>query len=291
MHDFDPQKVAKLKSAIKEGRLDQVEIERELITFINDETQKGDNANIELLDRCEDMLYFLHTGKELKLHASKRKLHRAIDKYTAYSNKSHMRITYITKYTFRIMAAFIIIVITICGLDFALNKKWIIGESSKDEQQYIIRSNEIDPQIISQCIAEHTEYTSYDLTDKGEVEKILGFTPAIPDQLSNKWIAYRYRVFFYPEWINLRIQYQNDLEDSALLVNVLYFTSYDNAQFAFEQSEGGEVLSIGKNKSYLSDNLGKSMVCVFDGNSLIYLSGEIPTKQLIELANEMIGGN
>lgn len=261
-------KLEAIKKAIADGTLTKEEISRRLAYAIHMETDKQpDEQDTDFVMACQTILYEMRTGHSYvsRKEESKRELKNRLSE-EAQRNKPPLRV-----FTRSLLAAGVLIVVLI-GTDILFSREWLDGESTEDQQQYVISGQKIDPGIVDEGQADEsvTEPQSITTTNLDEAVEVLGFTPAMPQWIPDGWELLSYDVFKteLSNWFTAT--YSNAIQEYALIYHIAYYGDIEQAQVVFEQSRSGEeyVLDDGSTV-YITENLDDT-TCVWYENSACY---------------------
>lgn len=287
MYHEQSSRIAKLLDAIKNNRLTGDDIERRLITCIEKEYEKGDKADIELIDTCENLLSSLRKDA-VRFESHKANYHQALDE-AAVAKEQHHECG--RRRILRFSAIGILAIVLLMGR--ARPWKWITVRSINNQQQYAVQGHEVDTSIIKKCIAakgrgyeQKTYYVWEDVVDE------LGFEPVVPTSFLYDWTANEYVVQYTPDMINVSAVYSAKADkEKVLCYDITLFLDVGSAYTTFEQNRNGEVELIGNTTVYISENMEFLNLCWYNGNQIAVLTGDISYNEGIDIITKLIGGN
>lgn len=278
------QMIAEIQAAIKTGMLTHSEIERRLEAAINAEIGKEDSpADIELIRACQSLLWELDTqgnnafvdNTEESLAAFKAKRTNAVE---PKGWKLH--------FAYRVVASAAAILLIIFGLDALLYYEGLDGESTEDQQQYIISGHKTDLGIVneSQAGVETAEPQSITTTNLDEAIEVLGFVPAMPQWLPEGWELLSYDVFKTEPSNWFTVTYSNTKQAYALIYHIVYYSDIEQAQAVFEQSRAGEEYILANGKTvYISKNLDDTTCVWYEDLACYNLIGPEDVNTFLEI--------
>lgn len=279
--------IAKLLDAINSNHLTGKDIERRLITCIEDEYAKGDKANIQLIDTCENLLSSIRKDA-VQFESHKANYHHALDEAAAAKRQVQER----GRGRFwRLAAIGVLTIVVLMGVSRPW--KWITVQSINNQQQYAVQGHEVDTSIIKKCIAARGrgyEQKTYYVWE--EVVNELGFEPVVPTSFLYDWTANEYVVQYTPDMINVSAVYSaNADKEKVLCYDITLFLDEGSAYTTFEQNRNGEVKLISDVTVYISENMEFLNFCWYNGNQIAVLTGDISYNEGIDIITKLIGGN
>lgn len=278
--------VEQIISAIDNGKLPHIETERRLEALIEAEFEKVDEpVDTELIEKCQSLLMQLHhfqpDQKPIPAFEKSQAYERTLDKRKF--RHRHML-------DLRMIAAAAVFVLFLGGL--GIHHQWLSGVSSQDGQQYLVRGHEISTAMIESAIAEHEQFAHCLTVDVEEAIDFLGFAPTIPSQLNCEWNPSEFDVTFFPESIQLCVSYTSmRFPDQILMYVQTYFTDVANAFLSIEQNTNGERISLQSTDIYVSRNNSYTIATWEKGLMVHWLSAPLEKDSIIEIAEELLGGN
>ena len=281
----DIAQIHKLKEDILAGNTTYSDVERRLSAAIEAEYDRED-ANIDFINACEDLLLEMHTDGELpsfptsEEYAIEMQKHMLVKKERSFLPKLAWRCA-------AVLAA--MLVIALLG-DQVFHWQWFSGTSTEDEQQYVIQGHKVTVPMITESIAEH-EGEMLQTDKREEVIDFLGFTPPT---LSSSALAIekeQYVVMVDSEGITLSARYFDSVDDgSPLLLKVQYCSALENAYMLFEQDAEGEKINIHSQDVYVAMNLDRVSFTWMDDTSVYRIAGDIDQRIGELIVSDIIGG-
>ena len=284
--------------AIDYGKLPANETEARLRQMIQDELSRAEQSESgkTRVELCNSLLWQLYTrGEGRGIGADDDEMKARIEKgYTRRRRRKRL----MTRTMISLTAALVLLVgLTAAGVIFPY--RWFTGESTEDEQQYILQGHEISIQTISEAIAEHerrNDVDSLQTSDNSEVIDFLGFDPHIPVSLSNRYFACLYEVLFSQSHIKVCCDYSIDgipKNPAPIYIVIRYYDDLEMAYLSFEQDEEGETISICGVEVYRFTNYNREGYIWIQGNQIISLycleSQEIAEKCVEEMIRYLKG--
>lgn len=278
--------VGQILSAIDNGKLPHDEIERRLESLIEAEFEKVDEpVDTELIEECQSLLMQLHHFQPDKkaipaFEKSKGYLKAQVKRESRHRHTLEMRI----------VASAAVFVLIIGG--FGIHRQWLSGVSSQDGQQYLVKGHEISTTMVESAIAEHEQFAHCLTSDIEEAIDFLGFTPSIPSRLNGEWEPSEFDITFYPESIQLCAIYVSiSFPDQVLMYTRTFFTETENAFISLEQNTNGEKILLQSTDIYMSQNNSYTIATWKDGLTVHWLSGPLEKNGIIQITQELLGGN
>ena len=273
----------KIRAAIMQGSLTRDEMERRLIKAIETEYAKAEEpANVELINACEDLLWELGTNGKHPFVTHRQQYLQAVRSSVKHKNLS-------PKLVAGIAATVVLLLAGLLG-DSILHQRWLVGGSTTDEQQYVVKGKEIDPGLISSVDAAGSGDTStFASKDLKSLIEFLGFEPDLP-----QWFPEGLENTYYSA-VKSDGQIQVDttftLTSNASINYILYqFVDAEDAHAMLEQNKEGDSIFIGDKKVYFSKNLDRLVFSWMDGLTLYTLTGEYPYEDMKHIIDS-IGGS
>ncbi len=279
--------IAKLLDAINNNHLTGEDIERRLITCIEEEYAKGNKADIQLIDTCENLLSSLRKDA-VQFESHKANYHHALDEAAAAKKPGQ---ECFKRRVMRLFAIGALAIVVLMGVSRPW--KWITAQSINNQQQYAVQGHEVDTSIIKKCIAEKEgRYGRKTYHVWEEVVNDLGFEPAVPTSFLPDWTVDEYIVLYMPDAVYISTAYIAKAdEQKALCYEITLFLDADNAYTTFEQNRSGEVRLISNTNVYISENMEYLNFYWCKGNQVAVLTGDISYNDGIGIITKLIGGN
>lgn len=274
----------KMKAALVRANLTGNEIQRRLIERIELEYDKGNQADIQLINLCENMLWELDNKGKDPFVSHRDKLHQLIDAQSGAAPQQ--------KFSWQKAICAIAAVLVLCvGIGAILKSTWIGTGSSPDGQQYIVQGHEASMKVIEKAIAEHEGINFIQVESVSEFSEHLGFDPGIPETIGDKWQFGKGNIAIFPDAIQLSNKYTNrNQPDSYINYVCTYFTDAMNAYLTYEQNCEGEEIELANGSAYMSINLDNSSACWQREMMVSMLSGTFDKQEGLEIITELIGG-
>ena len=238
---------------IEYGLLPVAEIERRLEQTISEALAgpigaEYDNVKAEL---CCSLLQRIYSGENFAFEAHAEIIKsRITQRYLALKRRKKILIRGISA-----AAAVLVLSTVLNALNILSPIRWFTGESTEDEQQYIVRGHQIGSDIIRRVIAEHTESGVLSLSftpNYTDVTDFLGFDPMLPRAINDEYKATEYTSLIMPNMITVACYYgENVLFHKKMFVNV------SEAYMSYEQDREGEHIVIGGVSVYTYHNANR----------------------------------
>lgn len=272
---------SKILAAIDDGTLTKEKLEKGVCTLIKMELEQNEHpANRELVSACESLLEKIHQTSYTSNTQESRKTVMARLEQRA-KRKATMQ------HAGRI-AAVLILAFTI-GLtsDLLRNRQVLSGQSTVDEQQYIVTGKrEINGVFIQDSLAD-MQGSILNSRELDEIVDVLGIEPEVPTWLPKGWLPKRYNASSSKYLSSLKLIYANDNSDYFLRYTLSIYATADDAAVAFEQNNSGFNKVINGMKIYLSIN-EESTVAVWLNENICYsLSGPIDADDMMQIIESL----
>ncbi len=234
--------------AIDYGKLPANETEARLRQMIQDELSRAEQSESgkTRVELCNSLLWQLYTRGEVRgIGANDDEMKARIEKgYTRRRRRKRL----MTRTMISLTAALVLLVgLTAAGVIFPY--RWFTGESTEDEQQYILQGHEISIQTISEAIAEHERSgnISFKAEEISELVDFLGFDPGFPQKFDCGYSFDFCTCLVASNRIMMSYTYKgDDLSPDFTVANIrsIYFNSMEEAYLSLEQDEEGEMINI-----------------------------------------------
>ena len=272
---------SKILAAIDDGTLTKEKLEKGVCTLIKMELEQNEHpANMELVSACESLLEKMHQTSYTSNTQESRKT-----VMTRLEQRAKRKAT--MQHAGRI-AAVLILAFTI-GLtsDLLRNRQVLSGQSTVDEQQYIVTGKrEIDGVFIQDSLAD-MQGSILNSRELDEIVDVLGIEPEVPTWLPEGWLPKRYNASSSKYLSSLKLIYANDNSDYFLRYTLSIYATADDAAVAFEQNNSGFNKVINGMKIYLSIN-EESTVAVWLNENICYsLSGPIDADDMMQIIESL----
>lgn len=273
---------------IEYGLLPVAEIERRLEQTISEALAgpigaEYDNVKAEL---CCSLLQRIYSGTDFEMRAEKIKS-RITQRYLAWKRRKQILIRGISA-----AAAVLVLFTVLNALNILSPIRWFTGESTEDEQQYIVQGHQIGSDIIRRAIAEHTESGVLSLSftpNYTDVTDFLGFDPMLPRTINDEYKATEYTSLIMPNMITVACYYgENVLFHKKMFVNV------SEAYMSYEQDREGEHVVIGGVSVYTYHNANRQGWLWFRDDTIynMIIMDTVPdARELVKHMIEITAGN
>lgn len=277
----------KLKAAIMEADLAPHEIRRRLVERVEIEYEKGEQADIRLIDICERMLAQLEEPAGEPFVSHKASIHQKIDE----KGKCKTRNQHSWYFPIRVAAVATAIWVCLSCIGSLLHWEWLGNSTSYDGQQHTIQGYEIGVDTIHRAIAEHEDTAIITINDVHDFYAYLGFEPGIPETVGGSWLATTGNVSFFPNFIQVGMKYVHRSMPNRYVTYVrYYFLDMENAYIAYEQNCAGEKVELSSGVAYISTNEDNSSACWQQGIIVSLVTGTFKQQEGIEIIKELCGG-
>lgn len=282
----DIAQIHKLKEDILAGNTTYSDVERRLSAAIEAEYDRED-ANIDFINACEDLLLEMHTDGELPSFPTSEEYAIEMQKHILVKKER----SFLPKFAWRCAAVLATMLVIVLLGDQVFHWQWFSGTSTEDVQQYVIQGHEITIPMIAESIAEH-EGEMIQTDDWQQVVTFLGFEPPKPDAnlLSSSDVLYI--SYINPNDILLSIQYTLSVdEERYALFSAHYFTSAAEAYSLVEQSASGSTEAMNGIEVYYSNNLDQAIFTWQKDSTVFELFGAIDVATGLKVIERLIGGS
>ena len=265
-------------NAIDHGNLSTGETRRRLEELIDNEINKTNApTNMEIVDECEKLLWELNTKGQLPFESNLEKNKNIVLSRLKQSKHPHSRRTIM----FRIPAIAASLFFIAIGSEILLHKEWIWGQSTNDEQQFVIQGQVVDPNTIESGVAEDSfESSSLVTVNYNEVLSFLKIDLLNDLSIPSLWNCSKYECFKSDIAMDLFIYLDSQEKNIELCI-----TAYKSAKDAYsliEQDEKGDVFVINGHMIYCSTNYGSLFASWTVDNKLYTMTGNISQNDCIE---------
>lgn len=271
-----------LKAMIEDGKLTQTQMERKLTAAIESEYQNA-QPDLYLIDACEDLLWEIHTEGKRPFVSAKVQLANAVHQNIREVNATHRKVL-----RFACACTALVVMALIGG---ALHWQQLNGVTTQDEQQYVIKGQNVSVQMIANSIAAHCASDDLVTTDWQEVIDYLGFAPSVPDAESLGMSVETYAACIEPLSISLYVQYRSETEeDTGFLYSCQLFPDGEEAFVSMEQDANGMIKKVFNVDVYISNNMGKSKFIWIRDTNVYQVVGNMSFEMSMNLIEQIIGG-
>lgn len=281
----DPQ-LQKILSVIEYGTLSVEETRKRVEALIQSEIEKPQElADMRLIDACEDLLWELGTEGCVPFDSRMEK------NLTAVRARLNPRAARFARPVARVAAVVAALFVFSLVGESVFHREGLEMQSTPDEQQFVVRGYEIDPALIGKSIAERAEAEPLYTQDVGQVVDYLGFEPYLPDVDQGKWNTELYYASVAPIFIDLRITYQQTLDETnKISFHTYYFSNPKDAYAAFEQNGKGDTLKIAGRQAYVTENMDNTSVFYYNQNCVYLVTGTVEEDEILQFTEKMIEG-
>lgn len=250
------QMIKAILSAVDSGKLSFSEINLRVKNAIDVELEKPESEmNTKLIETYVDLLCALRPEEtDEDLGALRTQGKRFVRKVKFHRRLSSVGKTVVSS----ACVAAVLILFTFIGSGL-MDREWISGKQSGDEQQYIVKGHETDTGLTSQAIAsegvEEIELTTATLEEL--IEKVGNLLP-MPSWIPEQWTVTKCHYARNTLFSQLSIYYASD-EAQILAFTVAKYNSQELASASIEQSYQGDYVNISGRKVYISQNIDKNI--------------------------------
>ena len=266
-------------NAIEHGNLSTEETRRRLEELIDNEINKTNApANMEIVDECEKLLWELNTKGHLPFESNLEKNKNIVLSRLKQSKHPHSRRTIL----FRIPAIAASLFFIAIGSEILLHREWIWGQSTNDEQQFVIQGQVVDPNTIESGVAEDPLSSDYLVTD--DYNKVVSFFNR--DLLADFSIPSNYEVEKYECFVSdISIDLFINFKNSNIEFGITSYSSVQNIQSFIEQNSNGTLHNIHGHDVYTSFNYETILSTWMDVNSVYTVTGDITEDECFNFIN------
>lgn len=272
---------SKILAAIDDGTLTKEKLEKGVCTLIKMELEQNEHpANRELVSACESLLEKIHQTSYTSNAQESRKT-----VLTRLEQRAKRKAT--MQHAGRI-AAVLILAFTI-GLtsDLLRNRQVLSGQSTVDEQQYIVTGKrEIDGVFIQDSLAD-MQGSILNSRELDEIVDVLGIEPEVPTWLPEGWLPKRYNASSSKYLSSLKLIYANDNSKYLLRYTLSIYATADDAAVAFEQNKAGFNKLVNNTKVYLCINEENTIAVWLKENICYSLSGPIDLDNIMQIIESL----
>ena len=272
---------SKILAAIEDGTLTKEKLEKGVCTLIKMELEQNEHpANRELVSACESLMEKIHQTRYTSNAQESRKT-----VMTRLEQRAKRKAT--MQHAGRIAAVLILAFTIGITSDLLRNRQVLSGQSTVDEQQYIVTGKrEIDGVFIQDSLAD-MQGSILNSKELDEIVDVLGIEPEVPTWLPEGWLPKRYNASSSKYLSSLKLIYANDNSDYFLRYTLSIYATADDAAVAFEQNNSGFNKVINGMKIYLSIN-EESTVAVWLNENICYsLSGPIDADDMMQIIESL----
>ena len=273
--------------AIEYGFLPVDEIERRLQKTISEELSCPIDAEYdrEKVELCYSLLQQIHLEKRIDIGEYAEIVKARIAKrHSVYKHRK--------KILTRGLCATAVLLVIFVGLS-VLNVippiQWFSGNSTEDEQQYVVMGHEISVETVASAIAEHNESGSMSLStvNYSEIVDFLGFDPMMPLEIMAEYKVTRINVLIMPNFVKLSCYYGNEMN---VQLNKTIFDNSNDAYIHYEQDKEGDNLVINGFSVYHYTNSGRIGYLWFKDTTIYSLVISDTVPETTEIVHMFFGG-
>ncbi len=257
-------------NVIEQGTLPKEETLRRLEQLIENEINSTDrDVNLYLVDACQALMWAVKTDSKPLPSFDARRSYQGIQKRIRREARREKAQQLLLGRLPKLipMAAIMLLVVVLAG--GGIHLVWFTNHSTPDEQQYIVRGNEITVEMVQSALAENQ--TTGDVV-VGSYEELLAMLPFI-DRVApseNSWRFDGGTVHFLRTHVSISLFYINAKDDSMQLKYSLEcFSSAEDAYIAYEQSIDGDEYVVDEHDVYITINEGRC-TAVWHNNSAVF---------------------
>lgn len=281
--------MVKILNAIEHGTLSVDETRRRLEELVDKEIQKPDSpANIRLVEECEKLLWELDTNGKIPYTSHLMQDMTAVHKQVQRTHKKMKTRTFFM----RAGALAVSMLILVVGSELLLRRTHVINYSTDDEQQFIVKGQEFDPDLISVASAGNDiAPSSISTANYAEVISYLGCDPNLGPSPLPGWVIDHYDCSRNSILSAITVFYISETHsDYTLMLNLVSYDSFDDASMFFEQNMVGHHETICKHDVYVTENVERNVAMWLHNKTIITLSGNIEVEELYKFIKILYGG-
>ncbi|MEG0493266.1 MAG: hypothetical protein RR696_08685 [Clostridia bacterium] len=259
--------------SIRSGERSVHDLDQRLKNLVESEIAK-ENPDLKLINLCEKLIWEITEAKpyEDDLEKSKqeqlRKFNKKLEKQRSVKR-------------WCIASAAIAVV---CAVGVLGYREWLSGQSSNNEQQFIVSGTTADLGIVHKGNAdgENRESSEISTTKFEDIITFLGYEPACPTQLPKDVLVGEFWASRSFASDSFRIDYL--VADGSLTYKYTRYFESETAQYAFEQNAAGAILPNKNPTVYCTKNIDDIVLVWFDHLDCYSLSGTLP----LEVIQQMV---
>lgn len=280
--------LTQILNAIKEGGYGKDELVQRLHALVDRELLQNDRpADMELVNACQDILYRLHHGGNT--YSSNRT--EAFAKAKAKRHNPWYAINRFPSFV-RVAAVLIIMCTSVLLYDVLISGERLEGNSTPDEQQYIVSGNVVDGVTQTGNAATERKPGVTSTTDLAEAAKAFGYLPALPSWLPDGWNVHDYFVVVSSHTSSFRVQYSHEDSDTQVKYSIIEYESAASAQAVIEQDNSGISSIINNHSVYITENMDSSVAMWITDRICHTINGPLSIDELVKVVSSIFeGGN
>lgn len=258
--------------AIRTGELSANDIALRLENLVESEMSK-ENPDIKLISLCEKLIWEITATQHYEDDLEKNKQEQLSKFYKTVRKQRRIK-------RWCIATAAMVVV---CAAGIFGYHEWLIGQSSDDEQQFIVGGITADLGIVHKGNADSENRESSEITTTRfeDIIEFLGYEPACLTQLPKDVLVGEFWASKSFASENLRIDYL--VEDGYLTYKYTRYFDSEMAQYAFGQNATGDNLPNRSNTIYYTKNIDDIVLVWFDNLDCYSLSGTIPLEDIQQM--------
>lgn len=263
----EPEALNALKNAFAAGELSALELEQRLAAAIETEYNQ-EQPRISFINACEDLLWEIRTEGHIPFVSQ-----AEADEGFIRARIKPVRAGRSWPMWLKAGAVAAAMLVMLLFGTPQLRMSWITGESSKDEEQYILSGHEVDLSAVQTVIADHEQERQLTTECIEEVVDLLGFSPVLPDVSALDVQRTLYSVNINPDFISLDVLYERDPEALNIVYAITWYNDAEYAYYSLEQSKKGSIERISGQDVYAYMNYHRPGFVWSDGLTVHVLSG------------------
>ena len=274
MAEYDRQMIAdQILEAIENGELPREEIERRLNRIVEEEMSSAisDEADMTKVDMCNSLLWRLYTHGEIGYVDHSEESRREVERKIVKRKQRYK----VIQWGLRTAAIMLVLFVGLAMLNIISPIRWFSGESTEDEQQYVIVGHEITTDMVERAIAEHQGEGEMSSNQPEEIVQFIGFDMGFPPMLNDRLASKRYDVLITDYYIKVSCIYEpmdGSQDNSQAVLWKTVYTDIDLAYCVYEQDASGNKMDICGMTVYQYENAGKTNYLWTEGNAIYRLS-------------------
>lgn len=276
--------LTQILNAIKEGGYGKDELVRRLHALVDRELLQNDRpADMELVNACQDILYRLHHGGNT--YSSNRT--EAFAKAKAKRHNPWYAINRFPSFV-RVAAVLIIMCTSVLLYDVLISGERLEGNSTPDEQQYIVSGNVVDGVTQTGNAATERKPGVTSTTDLAEAAKAFGYLPTLPTWLPDGWNVHDYLVLISNHTSTFQVQYRHEMHSMILRLSIVEYENIESAQTVLEQNEHGYSVDLAGTKVYITENIDSIVAMWLSDNVCHTFAGPISVDELLRITESTL---
>ena len=275
-----------LKKKVESGELTFGELCLRLRVAIDSELRKP-TAEIDrdFLNSCQDLLDRLTLSE--KYVSKQPQYERELVRYVEKRRKMET----LRKRAFTAVGVLVALIVLFVVGDGILHREWLVGDSSKDLQQYEVVGKVVDPNMLEKGKAAKTvEPREVSTKNLEEAESVLGFSPLVPAWYPEGWSLDTYVAARNENWQCFYAAFSSMHHDKLLTYTISKYDKTEEAQNFFEQSEKGQRLLINGWDVYVATNIDELIAIWLDGNCCYALFGALSEDEMVTIIESIQKG-